>query len=270
MLALDHLTVAEATPSQLVEVAAAAGARAVCLFLQTMTILPRMASFSLIGDPAEQRETRARLGALGVGVDLVYPFTLAKWTDIEAFRPAMETAAELGAVAANALVYTRDPSQRVESFERFCALAQEHHLRVALEFYPPSQVRTLEEALALAEVAGNAGVNVDYLHLVRSGGSLAELRAAPAGAIVYGQFSDAPADCPPDAREREASHQRLYPGEGALDVAGFAASLPIGVRTSVEAPRDDLIEANVGALERARRALDSTRRAIAGAGPARG
>jgi sugar phosphate isomerase/epimerase len=261
MVALDHLTVADATPPQLIELAAGAGARAVCLFLESMAVLPSMPTFSLVRDADLRRATRARMDDLGVSVDLVYPFTLATRTELEAFRPALEVAAELGAQAVNALVYHRDPGQRVESFGRFCALAMEYGLKVAVELYPPSQVRTLSDALALAASAGapgGVGVNVDFLHLVRSGGDLAELRAAPAEAILYGQYSDAPPDCDPAYREHEATFQRLFPGEGGLDVAGFARSLPVGVAASVEVPREDLVAAGVPAAQRAREAVKRT------------
>lgn len=271
-LALDHLSVADTSPPQLIEVAAGGGAQAVCLFLESMAILPSMPEFSLVRDRGARRETLARMEALGVGVDLVYPFTLATRTDVEAFRPALEVAAELGARAANVLVYHRDAGPRAECFARFSALALEYGLQVAVEAYPLSRVRTLDDALALAAVAaapGKVGLNVDLLHLVRSGADLAALRAAPPEAILYGQYSDAPASCDPADREHEATFQRFYPGEGGLDVEGFAMSLPPAVPTSVEVPREDLRLAGVSAAERARLALQSTRLAL-GAAAGRG
>lgn len=268
-LALDHLTVADTTPSQLVEVAAAAGARAVCMFLQPMEVLPRMPVFELYGDTPERRATRARLDDLGVSIDLVYPFTLAARSEIMDFEKSLETAAYLGAWAVNVLLYDRDPARRFDRFAEFCALARDHGLGVVAEFYPTSQVRSLPEAAELVRRLGasNVGVNVDLLHLMRSGGALPDLGPAH-DAIAYGQFCDGPSAHPLETREFEASSQRLYAGEGVFDIAGFAAALPAKARMSVEAPRDDLLAAGVQALERARCALDATRYAIAGGGRA--
>ena len=259
-LALDHLTVADTTPSQLIEIAGAVGARAVCMFLEPMAVLPRMPWFDLYGPTPERYETKLRMNDLGIGLDLAYPFTLSGRTDVAAFRPALETASFLGARAVNVLVYDREPARRTEVFERFCILALAHGLQVALEFYPPSQVRTLTDAVSLAQTAeapGQVGVNVDLLHLIRSGNGPRDLLDAPPGAVFYAQFCDAPATCAMERREGEASSHRLYPGEGELDVAGFAEALPYGVSASVEAPREDLILAGVPPGERARRAVEA-------------
>ncbi len=265
-LALDHLTVPDTTPAQLVEVASKAGAQAVCMFIEPMAVIPRMPAFDLYGDTAERRETRARMDNLGIGMDLAYPFTLTGRTDVSAFGRALETARFLGARAVNVLVYDRDPARRVDCFGRFCTLALAHDLHVAVEFYPVSQVRRFPDAVALAQAAdtpGRVGVNVDLLHLARSGGVAADLAAAPAGTVLYAQYCDAPAFCEDSQLEAEASSQRLYPGEGALDVQGLAAVLEPDVRISVEAPREDLVLRGVPALERARRALQATRDRLA-------
>jgi sugar phosphate isomerase/epimerase len=264
-VALDHLTVADTTPSQLVEAAAAVGSPAVCLFMQPMEVLPRMPQFALYGDTAERRETRARMNDLGVGFDVAYPFTLAGRTEIGAFAPALETAAYLGAWAVNVLAYDRDPVRRVDKFGEFCALASGFGLNVVVEFYPLSQVRSLGEAIDLVRTVGapgRVGVNVDLLHLVRSGGDVAALAAAPPEYVLYGQYCDGPATYDPERWDFEASHQRLLPGEGVFDLAGFAAALPQGCRASVELPQDVALAAGVPVLERARAAVQSVREVI--------
>ncbi len=257
----------DATPAQLVEVAAGAGARAVCLFVEPIAVLPQMPAFNLFGDTPERRRTRARMDDLGVELDLAYPFTLAGRTEIEAFCPALEAASYLGAYAVNVLVYDRIPARRTEKFAAFCELALSFDLKVVVEFYPASQVRSLGEALALTATVGadaRIGVNVDLLHLIRSGGSIADVSAAPTSALLYAQYCDAPSAGDPALIEAEASSQRLYPGQGELPVAAFAASLPVGLRTSVEAPREDLRAAGLSRADRASMALNSTTKALEG------
>jgi len=266
-LALDHLTVVDSDPVELVEVAAAVGCSAICLFIEPMAVLPRMPSFALHGDAPMRREMIARMADTGVTLDVAYPFTLAARTDIAALMPALETAAALGAWAVNVLAYDREPARRIEKFGAFCESARGFGLNVVVEFYPLSQVRSLAEAISLAAtvgVPGRVGVNVDLLHLVRSGDDVATLAAAPAEWILYGQYCDAPATQDVLTWDFEASSERLLPGEGALDLEGFAAALPPGCRTSVELPRESALAAGISRVERARAAIESVRRAIGG------
>jgi sugar phosphate isomerase/epimerase len=233
-----------------------------------MAVLPRMPQFDLYGDVAQRRELRARMEALGVGLDVAYPFTLAGRTDIEGFSGALECAAYLGARYVNVLAYDRDPARRLDRFGAFCAMAEGFGLGVVVEFFPLSQVRSLGEALNLVRPVGRpgkVGVNVDLLHLMRSGGSIAELAAAPADYILYGQQCDGVAALDPSAWDYEASSQRRLPGEGAFDLAGFARALPPACPVSVEIPQEDGLEAGLSTRARALRAVEGVRaRAFAG------
>ena len=262
-LALDHITVVDASPVQLVELAAATGCAAICLFMEPMEVLPQMPPFDIYRDRAQRAELTGAMRANGVGLDVAYPFTLAGRTDVAAFATAMECAAELGAGLLNALVYDRDAVRRVDTFGRFCEMAQGFGLNVGVEFYPPSQVPSLAAALELVAAIGRpgeVGVNADLLHLMRSGGTLAELAAAPAGTILYGQLADGPADAPEDTGA-EASAARRLGGEGDFDLAGFVDALPPGCPLSVEIPRNAAVGQET-ALDRARKAVASVRAAI--------
>jgi sugar phosphate isomerase/epimerase len=255
---LDHITVVDATPVRLVELARAAGCDAVCLFLASMDVLPRMPRYDLARDRAQRRALRTAMAAHGVGLDLVYPFTLTGRSDPASFVPLLECAAELGAGLVNVLLYDRDPVRRLDRFGGFCDLARGFALNVAVEFYPPSQVPSLAAARDLVGAIGrvDVGINADLLHLMRSGGTIAELGEG----VLYGQVADGPASAPPDP-EHEASTHRLLAGEGAFDIAGFVAALDCPI--SVEIPR---VEDDCD-LDRATRALDSVRRCAAGPGP---
>jgi sugar phosphate isomerase/epimerase len=262
-LALDHLTAVDTTPSELVSLAGEIGCGAVCMFMEPMAVLPLMPPFALYGITQEARETKSRMAGLGVGLDLVYPFTLAGRTDVSAFQQALETAAWLGAGAVNVLLYDRDPARRFDNFAAFCRLAQTHDLDVALEFYSPSQCRSLAEALDIVtrvNLPGQVGINVDLLHLMRSGGLLAELAAVPAPFLRYAQYCDGPAVCDQESLDAEASSQRRLPGDGVFDLVGFTAALPSGLPVSVELPQNDAVLTGVPVAERARRAVAGVRR----------
>jgi len=264
-LALDHITAVDTDPLALAETARAVGCDGICLFMEPMDVLPRMPRFDLYSDLRARRDVKRRMDDLGVGLDLAYPFTLAGRTEIGSFAAAFECAADLQAGLLNVLIYDRDPVRREDRFAAFCAAAIPYGLRVALEFYPVSQVRSLGEALTLVAKVGRpglVGINADLLHLMRSGGTLEDLANAPPGSILYGQFADAPFTRPEAEWDFEASSDRLLAGEGQFDLAGFARALPADCPVSVEIPRNSEVEAGVPVLERARRAVDSVRRAL--------
>lgn len=261
--ALDHITAIDTTPVQLAQAARDAGCDGMCLFMEPMDVLPLMPKFDIYGDRSARAETRRVMDDLGVSLDLAYPFTLTGRTDVAAFATAMECAGELGAGLINALLYDRDPARRLDTFGRFCDMAEGLGLRVGVEFYPPSQIPSLAAALELVgQVArpGQVGINVDLLHLMRSGGSIAELAEAPEDYVLYGQVADGPAQ-PPENAEVEASSERLLCGEGDFEVAGFVRALPAGCPVSVEIPRNPAVGAETTAM-RARRAVDSARAAL--------
>jgi sugar phosphate isomerase/epimerase len=64
---------------------------------------------------------------------------------------------------------------------------------------------------------------------------------------------------PADKIEWEAGIQRLLPGDGAFDIAGFVRALDPAVPISVEVPQQTAIEAGVSAFDRARAAVEATR-----------
>lgn len=267
-LALDHITAVDAGPEDLASAAAEAGCAAMCLFMEPMAVLPHMPDFDLYGSLARRQSLRRHMERVGVALDLAYPFTLAGRTVIADLERGLACAAELGAGLVNALVYDRDPQRRVQNFGAFSDLAQQHGLRVVVEFYPVSQIRSLAEALELVQQINRPhqiGINADLMHLMRSGGSIAELAAAPEGSILYGQLCDGPTICSTDSFDEEASTARLLAGEGVFDLPGFAAALPAACPISVEIPRNAAIGSE-SRSERVARAVEGVRRTITRAG----
>ncbi len=264
-LSLDHITVMDAGPLELVDAARSADCAGICLFMESMAVLPHMPHFDLQGSATARADLKAMMREASVSLDLVYPFTLTGRTDVVSYRPALDLAAELGAPCVNLLIYDRDESRRAQNFGAFCDLAGEAGLRVALEFYPVSQVRSLAEALplvALLDRPGRVGVNVDLLHLMRSGGSIAELEAAPPGSILFAQIADGPRECVEDSLDVEASSRRWLAGEGVFDVAAFVRALPEGCPISVEIPQEDALLGGLSRTARAQRAVESVRVAL--------
>ncbi|WP_150294220.1 sugar phosphate isomerase/epimerase family protein [Sphingobium estronivorans] len=259
-LSLDHISVTDTTPSQLADIAAATGCTGICPFLHSMAVLPAMPDYDLIADPAERRATKAALAASGVTVDLVYPFTIAGRTVVAAFEPALEVAAELGAPLANILCYDRDPARLVEKLAELADLAAGYRIGLAIEFYPPSQIRTLGDALALIGAVDreDVGVTLDLLHIMRGGDVAGTMRHLADPRICFAQLSDGPLDMAAERLEWEAGLQRQLPGEGSFDIAALLSALRPGLPFSVEAPQEAARKAGVSPLERARRAVAAT------------
>ena len=262
-IALEHLTAIDASPIQLAEAASAAGCDAICLIMQAMDVLPLMPRFDLITDRAGRAALRRRMEGLGIAVDVAHPFPLGSRTDPASFTQALECAADLRAAMVNVLIFDGEPARRLDIFGRFCDLAATFDLGVGLEFYPVSRVPALEDALTLVQAVnrpGRVGMIVDLLHLMRSGGSLRALAAAPAGTICYGQIADGPLTATADLAH-EASSARLLPGEGQFDIAGFIRALPHGCPVSIEVPRDAVVKEE-SIQERVDRAVQQTRRLL--------
>jgi sugar phosphate isomerase/epimerase len=138
------------------------------------------------------------------------------------------------------------------------------NVRPVIEFLPFSSVRTLDEARSIVDAVendGSAGVLVDVLHLIRSGGSPADLADVPPTLLPYLQVCDAgPGASHPSRGElfREATGGRLLPGHGTLPVESAIMMFPAGTPISVEVLSEDLMR-NTDPQTRARLALVATR-----------
>lgn len=144
-LSLAHLSVLDATPPELVKVAAAAGFRKIGIRISA-TPSVGVPPYDMLGDTPVLRETLARLADTGVSV-----------LDVEflRFEPEvpqgipegfLEAGARLG--AQYVLVMSTEPLE-ARTVERFCGLCDRAHqygLHVCLEFAIYTGVKTLADA----------------------------------------------------------------------------------------------------------------------------
>ena len=86
-------------------------------------------------------------------------------------------------------------------------------LKLALEFIPYSEAKTIEQARRLIGLTGqpNVGILVDSLHLDRSGGTPADIAGIEPELIYFAQLCDAglPRPTTPEALRTEAIEARL-------------------------------------------------------------
>jgi sugar phosphate isomerase/epimerase len=258
IVSLDHLTLFELTPPQLVEVAAAAGFGHVGLRLNPAAP-PGERQHPMLGDSPMRRETLARLRDTGVAVFDFGVFRLKQGVDLAAFEPVLESAAVLGAREAVVNGDEPDLQRLAELLRGLCELGRRHGVRMNLEPTPWTGIPTLGAAVAVIQACGDpdARLMIDTIHVDRSGGTLADLAAVPRALIDYIQVCDAAGPPPQDFETmiHQARNERAYPGEGDLDLVGMLAALPQDVPLSLEAPVKSLA-ATLDPVHRARRARE--------------
>ena len=263
---LAALTALELAPPKLVEVAAACGYDHVGIRL--LPAIPGGIAYSLMDDQAQLKETIARLDTTGVTVADLEVVAFRPETDISGFSRFFETGAKLG--AKHVLVAAYDPvlTRFADRFAEFCEAASQHGLTSDLEFMPWTFVPDLNAAMSIIEQVGQpgAGILVDALHFDRSNSTITDLARVPSGRLHYWQLCDGPAERPATAEEllHTARTERMFPGEGGIDLISLARAMPAEITISIEVPTIELAR-TMDAEARARRALDATKRVIASA-----
>lgn len=261
IVSLDHLTLLDLTPPELVRVAGLAGFTHVGVRLRPAA--PGEHQYPMLGDAPMLRETLARMGDTGVRVLDIGVIRLGGTTDVRSFEPVFEAAARLGARHAMVNGDTPDHALLAALLARLCEVARPFGLTMNLEATPWSGVRTLAEALSLVRAADEpeARVLVDTIHVDRAGGTPADIAAVPAALITHAQICDAYGPRPQDFETMifQARNERRFPGEGNLDMAGMLRALPPGIPLSLEVPCRTLARTltPVGLARRGRTAVES-------------
>jgi sugar phosphate isomerase/epimerase len=257
---LAHLTALHLSPPELVEVAAAGGYRYVGLRLTR--VAPDDPVPPLTTDAGLMRETKARLADTGVEVLDIELARLGPETEPEAFERLLETGAELGARHVIAQLPDPDRERKIERFAALCDLANRFGLTVELEFPSWTETPDLTEATHVLRAVNraNAGLLVDVLHFTRSRSSIEELKQLPREWFRFAHVCDAAAEVPAtmEGLIRTARVERLFPGEGGIDVRGILAAMPQDIPYTLEIPRTTLASL-VGEKECARLALLAAR-----------
>ncbi|MEH1167761.1 TIM barrel protein [Micromonospora sp. CPCC 205539] len=257
---LAHLTALSLSPPELVDAAADAGYRYVGLRLTRVT--PQEPHYPLATDPALMRTTKVRLAATGVEVLDIELARISPDEDPRDFLRFLEAGADLGARHVIAQLPDPDRARKIDRYAQLCELARPLGLTVDLEFPSWTETPDLGEAVRVLRAAGqpNAGILIDLLHFARSGSSVADLRQLPAAWFHFAHVCDAPPGVPTtnEGLIHTARFERLFPGEGGIDVHGILDALPPGLPYALEIPRATLV-AQVGAKEHARLAITAAR-----------
>ena len=253
-LYFDHLSLCDLSAYDVVEVAGQLSCTGVSLFVRPLPLGPYR---DLVTDQAARREVVAALRDYDLSVGVVEPFLLDEHPDWDAMERTAALAAELGGDI-NALAMDMDAGRRRDAMGRLADLARAAGTRLVIEPFSLSPVRTPADGLALAEMCGDdVGLTVDTLHVMRTGGSWADVAALPPERIIHVQISDGTREAPADLAS-EAVQGRLPPGLGSFALEGLLPLLPGHVRIAVEAPF--CAPPGTSPLERGRILVDAMRR----------
>ena len=261
-LSLHQLTALDALPLDLIDIAHTLGCTSVCLF----THVPDAAQgrYPLVG-PDDAPAVKAALDHTGLTISNLEVFPLDGETGPEAFEPGLALGAALGAPRATVHIHNATPEQARARFAAFCDQAARHNIAAGLEFNAFSAVPDIASAEAIVRAAArpNARLVLDCLHLMRSGGAVADV-ARTADLIDFVQLCDGPASIADDQRFREAVTARGLPGTGTFPLADIVAALRPGTVIDVEVPQSAAAKAGVSALDRARAAVSASRALLSG------
>jgi sugar phosphate isomerase/epimerase len=264
---LAALTALELSPPELVEVAAACGFEEVGFRLLAAT--PGGKSYPLVDDPVGLRETKSRLDATGVRVADLEVVAFRPETVVGSLEAFLEAGSELGARHTLVAAYDPDLSRFSDRFVEYCELASRFGLTADLEFMPWTHVPDLDTAVAIVEKVSSpaAGILVDALHFDRSRGRIEDLRRIPSQWLHYWQMCDGPAERPlmTEGLIRAAREERMFPGEGGIDLIALTREMPRGITISIEVPTAELAK-TMNAEARARRALSGAKAVLAASG----
>lgn len=250
---LAHLTALDHDPARFASLAARAGFDR--LSLRLAPVASGAGYYSLPAGSAALKAARAAIADAGVTVSSIEIVSLSPDLDVASVEPLLETGAELGA---SGLCVTGDDPEvaRIsDTFGQLCALAAGYEINVDLEFMCWRPVAGLGDAASVVMAAGasNGFVLLDVLHLVRSGGSAADIAAADPRLFRTVQISDAHAEIPDHLDViGEARGGRLPVGYGALPLSAIVDALPDHLAYSAELP---LASGPADALVRSRRAI---------------
>jgi sugar phosphate isomerase/epimerase len=171
--------------------------------------------------------------------------------------------------------YAGDVGDAARGFAALCDRAADHGLVVALEALPYTNIPTTSAAAEIVERAGrdNGGLCVDVWHHTRAGDDREALSALGGDRIMNVQLSDGPRRPPSDDLadyKDDCLRNRVPPGDGEMDVAGFVAAIldagstaPWSVEVCDDAVWDLSGVEQVSGVEHARRCGEATRDVLA-------
>lgn len=221
--------------------------------------------WSLRDDHELRRTLRAVLRDRNVAISVAAGFSLKRDTDVRDLAADMDLAAELGARQVGAVGMDPDIPRAHDQLAVLTEMASGRGMRVVLDYAPHQAINTLEAACEALRHTGSADalLSLDAMHVFRASATIQQIAALDPAVIGYAQLCDVPKRASHDDYGREASFERLVPGDGDLPLADFVAVLPPGVLIGVEVPNRAAVLAE-GVAAFLGRAVEASRAVVGG------
>lgn len=248
---LSFLTVADVSPVEAVNIAAACGYAKVGLRL--LPAAPNEAEYPILTDQKLLAETQAALKDTGVEVADVEIVRITPEFQPKQYLQFLDFAQQLN--AKHILVAGNDYEQQrlIHNYSLFCELSKKYDLSCDLEFMPWTAVKNLAQADHIIEQSGqdNAAILIDSLHFDRANSSLEQVKALPIQRMNYVQLCDGMTEYDPsdEGLIQIARSNRLVPGQGEIDLISLIRALPKNITLAAEVPNEKL--AKLPAMQRA-------------------
>jgi sugar phosphate isomerase/epimerase len=266
-LVLEFISVLAMQPVEFIELAAELGCGGVGLALAPFTANPHgYRNWSLRSDAGLRRETIAALRDNQVNILNGEGFLIRAGSEICDSATDMDVLAELGTRSVNIISLDPDLSRSTDQLGQFAEMAAARGMQSTLEYMAGMAIGSLSSAIDVVRAVNQPGLGVmlDCMHLSRSGGTAADVAAAPPGAITYLQLCDVKQKPIDSSYGEEARHNRLALGAGDLPLADIVAALPTDITVGIEVPMLALAETGAGPKERLAASVAYTKRLLGG------
>jgi len=265
-LGIEQLSAFGLPPVEFVNLAADLGCNCISAGLTGLSFNPHgYPSFSLREDTALRRELTAAMRDRGVAISLGEGCIIRPNSDIRAAAADMDIMRELGVERLNTVSMDPDLARTLDQLAVFAEMAAERGMVSTIELCPVLTINNLDSAVAAVRHVGRGDFNLllDTMHLGRSGATAAQIAALDPALIDYVQLCDAPRSPSEPDYLKEATFERMVPGEGQMPLRDYLAALPRTVTISLEVPLRSQAEAGIEPRIRLRRCVDAARRLLA-------
>jgi len=246
-ITLAPTSLPDTPPLEFIEAAVRAGYDGFGFRLHKSPAYPKWVNW--LDDEPLKRDVKRALADSGQEMVESLSYYIAPDMDLDEMKPSLEYAAELGATYALVIGRDDDWARQCENFGRFCDVAAEFKLIVAIEA-PVGTLSPTANAVRVIQESGrtNGVVCVDPTAFLRAGDTPDMLAAYDPKLFPYTQLNDG-------LRERSP---RMRPGDGEANLNAFMDALPSDIPVSLEWPAP--ADSHFTAAEWAREAIEGTRR----------
>ena len=265
-LGIELLCVFGMPPAEHVRLAAELGCGHISSGLSSFPTNPHgYPPWSLKEDAALRREMIAAMRDTGVFISLGEGLLIRPGIDVRDREQDLDIMAELGVRFVNCASLDSDPARTLDQIALQVEMAGQRGMASVIEFAPVLAPPDLPSAVEIVRKVGDPNLRllIDTMHLIRSGGTPADLAALDPDSIGYIQLCDVPVVPENPDYMREAAFGRLCPGKGELPLAEILAALPRHLLIGLEVPMYKEAEAGIGPRERVGPSVEASRRLLA-------